>query len=204
MPRITPSLASMRWMVGSDRPDSSARAALVEAEQRPGGAHLGGRDHASDITSPSLDRNVTYYPSKSRLADKWEACPPCRGRWAKAVRSGSMPRCRLDRHVRGDAGAHSFGSLAPPRTRWVSNRSSGRTNGLIALKSVVDRIRFRQHDGGARLIGGGLDPGRRLGRGQHDRPIGVSGPPTDAGTASSAPNCSLVSRTIRCATAWAA
>ena len=35
----------MRWMVGSDRPDSVGELALVDAEQRPRGAQLGGGDH---------------------------------------------------------------------------------------------------------------------------------------------------------------
>ena len=49
LPRTTPSLASMRWMVGSDRPASPASVALVDAEHGPGGTHLGGGDHVLRI-----------------------------------------------------------------------------------------------------------------------------------------------------------
>lgn len=48
LPRMTSSLLSMRWMVGTDRPDRR-RAPLVDGEERAGGPELRGSDHgASD------------------------------------------------------------------------------------------------------------------------------------------------------------
>ncbi len=45
LPRMTPSLASMRWMVGSDSPESSGKLALVDPEERARRAKLGAGDH---------------------------------------------------------------------------------------------------------------------------------------------------------------
>ena len=59
LPRTTPSLASMRWMVGSERPARCASLALVEAEQRPGGPQLRGGDHA-DAKRIIAIQNMNY------------------------------------------------------------------------------------------------------------------------------------------------
>ena len=42
LPRMTPSLASMRWMVGSDKSGQLGQLALVDAEKRPRGPELCG------------------------------------------------------------------------------------------------------------------------------------------------------------------
>ena len=44
-PRTLPSLASMRWMVGSDTPANPGELSLVDPEQRARSAHLCGGDH---------------------------------------------------------------------------------------------------------------------------------------------------------------
>ena len=51
LPRITPSLASMRWMVGSDSPADFSELALIDAEDCSRGPQLAGGDHGFNIRS---------------------------------------------------------------------------------------------------------------------------------------------------------
>ena len=46
---MTPSLASMRWMVGSDSPDKLGKLALVDPEERARRAKLGAGNHVWGI-----------------------------------------------------------------------------------------------------------------------------------------------------------
>ena len=61
LPRTTPSQASMRWMVGSDKPERLRQLALVEAEQRPGCPHLRAGYHVLNISIDTFDVSIDAY-----------------------------------------------------------------------------------------------------------------------------------------------
>jgi hypothetical protein len=42
-----PSLASIRWIVGTEHPRKLGELPLIRAQEGPGGAHLGGGQHLS-------------------------------------------------------------------------------------------------------------------------------------------------------------
>ena len=50
LPRMTPSLASIRWIVGTESPRSLGQTPLVEAGKGAGGAELCSSYHVSNMT----------------------------------------------------------------------------------------------------------------------------------------------------------